>query len=115
MWRQVKELSKCSVCNTYQPKQWQEPLLYHDSPALPWSNVRVELFIFESRSYVITVDYFSNILEEDYLTSAAIKAAVKKLKEYRSVIQVCQRRCSVITLLSLFEKSSGSSEGNRTF
>jgi hypothetical protein len=54
---QVKELvSKCSVCNKHQPKQCKEPLLSHDSPALPWSKVGVDLFIYENRNYVITVD-----------------------------------------------------------
>ncbi|CAB3985380.1 PREDICTED: uncharacterized protein LOC109476859 [Paramuricea clavata] len=82
MSSQVKELvSKCSVCNTYQPKQCKEPLLSHDSPALPWSKVGVDLFIYENRNYVITVDYFSNFFEVDYLTSATTTAVVKKLKE----------------------------------
>jgi hypothetical protein len=82
MSSQVKELvSKCSVCNTYQPKQCKEPLLCHDSPALPWSKVGVDLFIYENRNYVITDDYFSNFFEVDYLTSTTTTAVVKKLKE----------------------------------
>ena len=82
MSSQVKELvSKCSVCNTYQPKQCKEPLLSHDSPALPWSKVGVDLFIYENRNYVITVDYFSNFFEVDYLTRTTTTAVIKKLKE----------------------------------
>jgi transposase InsO family protein len=82
MSSKVKELvSKCSVCNMYQPKQCKEPLLSRDSPALPWSKVGVDLFIYENRNYVITVDYFSNFFEVDYLTSNTTTAVVKKLKE----------------------------------
>ena len=82
MSSQVKELvSKCSVCNTYQPKQCKEPLLSHDPPALPLSKVGVDLFIYENRNYVITVDYFSNFFEVDYLASTTTTAVIKKLKE----------------------------------
>ena len=82
MSSQVKEsVSKCSVCNTYQPKQCKEPLLSHDPPALPWSKVGVDLFMFENRHYLITVDYFSIFFEVDHLASTTTIVIIKKLKE----------------------------------
>ena len=67
--------------NTYQPKQSKEPLISHETPALPWSKVGVDLFVFENRTYLITVDYYSNFFEVDYLTSTTVTAVIKKLKE----------------------------------
>ena len=82
MSSQMRELvSRCSICNTYQPKQSKEPLISHETPALPWSKVGVDLFVFENRTYLITVDYYSNFFEVDYLTSTTAAAVIKKLKE----------------------------------
>ena len=77
----MRELvSRCSICNTYQPKQSKEPLISHETPTLPWSKVGVDLFVFENRTYLITVDYYSNFFEVDYLTSTTAIAVIKKLK-----------------------------------
>ena len=78
----MRELvSRCSICNTYQPRQSKEPLISHETPALPWSKVGVDLFVFENRTYLITVDYYSNFFKVDYLTSTTATAVIKKLKE----------------------------------
>ena len=73
-------MSRCSICNTYQPKQSKEPLISHETPTLPWSKAGVDLFVFENRTYLITVDYYSNFFEVDYLTSTTAIAVIKKLK-----------------------------------
>ena len=82
MSSQMRDLvSRCSMCNTYQPKQSKEPLISHETPTLPWSKVGVDLFVFENRTYLITVDYYSNFFEVDYLTSTTSTAVIKKLKQ----------------------------------
>ena len=43
---QLKDyLSKCGICNRYQPEQCREPLQPHIVPNLPWEKVGVDLFI----------------------------------------------------------------------
>ena len=39
------------------------------------------MFVFENRTYLITVDYYSNFFEVDHLTSTTATAVIKKLKE----------------------------------
>lgn len=82
MSTQVKDfVSRCSVCKTYQPRQCKEPLISHELPARPWAKVGVDLFVLENRTYLLTVDYFSNFVEVDYLTSTTSTAVIKKIKE----------------------------------
>jgi len=51
---------KCAICNEFQPQQQKEPLISHDTPKLPWADVAVDLFTFDSDNYVVAVDYFSD-------------------------------------------------------
>jgi len=53
-------ISKCAICNEFQPQQQKEPLIPHDMPKLPWADVAVDLFTFDSDNYVVAVDYFSD-------------------------------------------------------
>ena len=82
MSTQIKDfVSRCSVCRSYQPKQCKEPLLPHDVPERPWAKVGIDLFTLDNRNYLLTVDYFSNFVEVDHLTSTTSTAVIKKLKE----------------------------------
>ena len=51
-------ISKCAICNEFQPQQPNEPLIPHDTPKLPWADVAVALFTFDADNYVVAVDYF---------------------------------------------------------
>jgi len=45
---QLKDhLSRCGICNRYQPEQRKEPLKPHDVPNLPWEKVGVDLFVLD--------------------------------------------------------------------
>ena len=41
-------ISKCAICNEFWPQQQKEPLIPHDTPKLPWADVAVDLFTFDS-------------------------------------------------------------------
>lgn len=56
---EVKEyVQRCETCRTYDSKQPREPLHSHDPPESPWSKVGVDIFTFDGREYLLTVDYF---------------------------------------------------------
>jgi len=59
-------ISKCAICNEFQLQQQKEPLIPHATPILPWAEVVVDLFTFDSDNYVVAIDYFSHffVLEQ---------------------------------------------------
>ena len=53
----IDYLSKCEVCNTFQPQQQKEPLISHEIPYRPWEKIASGLFTFNNSDYLCTVDY----------------------------------------------------------
>lgn len=75
-------ISKCETCNTFQPAQQREPLICHGVPQRPWKKIGCDIFTFNNRKYVSTVDYYSDYFEVDELQKAKTGAAViGKLKK----------------------------------
>lgn len=78
---EVKDyVSKCSVCQTYQPEQCREELQPHEMPSRPWSKVGADIFELGSQQFLIMVDYWSNYFEVQELkriTSASVIHALK--------------------------------------
>ncbi len=65
---QIKRfIKKCDQCRALEMKQQRESFCPHELPVRPWSKVGTDLFVFNNREYLITVDYFSNFWEIDYL------------------------------------------------
>ena len=61
---QLKDhLSRCGICNRYQPEQCKEPLKPHDVLNLPWEKVGADLFLLDGQSFLIAVDYYSGYFE----------------------------------------------------
>lgn len=54
----------------------------HDIPMRPWAKVGTDLFSFDNRAYLITVDYFSDFWEVDYLTDTNSSTVIHKLKAH---------------------------------
>ena len=74
-------ISRCSICNTFRPEQSKEPLMPHDIPDRPWSKVATDIFMFDRKEYLITVNYYSNYWEVDLLTSTTSRAIINKLRK----------------------------------
>ena len=75
---------KCDICNSHKPEQPQEPLMPHEIPLRPWQKVGTDLFQFEGRHYIITVDYYSSFFEVDKLETLDSTAVINKLKMHFS-------------------------------
>ena len=83
MASEVRHLaSQCATCNDYKTKQQKEPLLSPEIPTTPWAIVAQDLFTLAGKSYLITVDYFSDFWELDTLTDTSSETIVEHTKAH---------------------------------
>lgn len=83
MSAEVKEMiAICETCRTYERSQQKETLMSHPIPLRPWEQVSVDLFEFDKKEYLITVDSYSNFWEVDKMSSTTSKAIISKLKSH---------------------------------
>ena len=75
-------ISHCITCDTFNSKQPKEPLIPHEIPKRAWAKIGCDIFEFEKKSYLVTVDYYSNFFEVDRLEQLTSLAVVKKLKPH---------------------------------
>jgi IS30 family transposase len=54
----------------------------HEVPQRPWQKIGVDLFTIHGKDYLITVDYFSNFWEVDYLENTSSQTVIRKLKAH---------------------------------
>ncbi|XP_064120727.1 uncharacterized protein K02A2.6-like [Macrobrachium nipponense] len=59
-----------------------ETLINHEIADRPWQKVGVDLMSIEKHNYLITVDYFSNFWEIDYLENTLASTVIRKLKSH---------------------------------
>ena len=85
MTSEIKDyIAKCTVCATYQREQPKEPLISHQIPTRPWETVGCDIFHFEDKSYLCTVDYYSSYFEIDTLTNKTASQLIHILKKHFS-------------------------------
>ncbi|MCG8429883.1 MAG: DDE-type integrase/transposase/recombinase, partial [Candidatus Omnitrophica bacterium] len=70
----------CDQCQSLKPKNQKETLIAHDEGTYPWEKVGTDIFEIQNRSYMVTVDYFSNFIEVDYLPTTTTSTVIQKLK-----------------------------------
>jgi len=76
-------IETCPTCNTIANKQPKQPLKLHDFPERPWQKLGIDIFTIENRNYLVTVDYYSQFFEVDYLSNDMTSATViSKLKAH---------------------------------
>ena len=75
-------IESCDTCETHSDKQAAEPLFMHEVPGRPWQRVGTDLLSFEGRNYLITVDYYSNFFEIDFLKETLSEDVITKLKHH---------------------------------
>ena len=81
MSAEIKDrVSCCDICRSCDNKQSKETLCPHELPDRPWAKVTVDLFEFNSRNYLVTVDYFSDFWVTDALESTKAIHVIQKLK-----------------------------------
>ena len=81
MYKELEEMvHKCDSCQTYQNNQAKEPMITDDPPERAWEKVGVDIMEHEGRSYLVTVDYFSDFFEVDRLEKKDAHEIIIKLK-----------------------------------
>ena len=73
-------VSTCEACREYEKGQRKETLISHEARSRPWQFVAADLFELNGKSYLVTVDYFSDFFELDHLKSTSSVYVIKKLK-----------------------------------
>ncbi|CAB4037995.1 Retrovirus-related Pol poly from transposon, partial [Paramuricea clavata] len=61
------------------PKQSKETLISHEVPDRPWGKIATDLFEFDGKEYLVTVDYFSIFFEIDRFYSTKAVSVIRKL------------------------------------
>ena len=54
----------------------------HDVPDRPWAKIATDLLSLDFKTYLVTVDYFSNFFEIDRLYDTKTRPVIKKLKAH---------------------------------
>ena len=81
MANEIRHLAtQCSTCNDYTAKQQKEPLMSPKAPTIPWAVVAQDLLMYAGKSYLITVDYYSNFWELDTVTNTSSETIVTHTK-----------------------------------
>ena len=75
-------VESCDTCSSYSIMQSKEPLFMHEVPSRPWEKIGTDIFTLNGRHYLITVDYYSQFFEIDYLTETSSEALITKLKHH---------------------------------
>ncbi|GFS21254.1 Pol polyprotein [Elysia marginata] len=73
--------ASCDACQRSKPKNQKEPLHQHDEGKTPSEKVGLDFCEFGDRQYLIVVDYFSNFIEVEHMTSTATAHTISKLKQ----------------------------------
>lgn len=80
---EIKEMiAACETCRKYERSQANKPLMPLKTPSRPWERIGVNLFTFDNKEFLITVDYFSNYWEIDKLNNTLARTVILKLKSH---------------------------------
>ena len=77
-----KYIKTCDTCNTYNAEQQKESLHSHETVHRPWEKIGIDLFEFNQKDYLMTVDYYSDYFEIDRLNNKKGKEVIAILKKH---------------------------------
>ena len=68
MAAQIQDIvANCHICSTHQRNNMKEPMISHEIPTRPWSQVGADLFEINNQKYLVMVDYYSGFIEVNLL------------------------------------------------
>ena len=66
----IKQIADmCETCQEMKPRNPPEPLRQHSDGDEPWQKIGLDLFEIAGKHYLAVVDYYSNFIEVDLLTT----------------------------------------------
>ena len=78
-------INNCNLCATYQKQQEAEPLRTTPTPDLPYAFFGCDLFDYESKKYILLVDYYSKFINVVQLESTVTSHVVIAMKYVFSI------------------------------
>ena len=80
---EIKEMiAMCKTCTKFESSQPKEPLMPVETPSRPREKMGVDLFSFDNKDFLLTVNYFSNYWEIAKLNNTLASTVVLKLKSH---------------------------------
>ena len=70
----------CPICLERRSSNPKEPLIPHKVPDYPWQNIASDIFTWDDKNFLITVDYYSKYFEVQKLPSMKTSTIIAKLK-----------------------------------
>ena len=75
-------ISKCDTCRRYQRSNMHETLIPSEIPQNSWEKVGVDLFYFNSKTYLILIDYYSKYVEVESLKNETSESVIQLMKSF---------------------------------
>ena len=75
-------VENCPTCSADHQRQPTQPLYAHKIPRRPWQKLGIDIFTIKSRNYLVTVDYYSQFFEVDFLPSMTSSTIIHKMKAH---------------------------------
>ena len=75
-------VAACPICTPTRPSNPKQPLMPHEIPSRPWQKLATDLFTWNERSFLVTVDYYSRFFEVDELITTTSAAVIRKLSSH---------------------------------
>ena len=73
--------SSCGLCAQYKSEQPTESMKSQEIPTLPWERISVDLFQLDGKTYLVTVDHYSDFIEIDWLKNTSATAVINAMKK----------------------------------
>ena len=81
MAQEIKQMAEhCEPCQQLKPENPKETLVQHDDGRIQFQKIGTDLFELETRHYLVIVDYYTNLIEVDYLKTTTTKEVMNKMK-----------------------------------
>ena len=77
-----QKVAECQICARHRSSNPKEPMMSHEIPTRAWQKVATDLFFWNNRQFLVTVDYFSRWFEIDELSSTSASSVIRKLSTH---------------------------------
>lgn len=90
MQKQITEhVLQCPICLTHRDSNAKEPMVTSEFPDRPYQVLSTDLFHFDSKDYLLTVDHYSRFFEIDYLPDTRSGTVIRKLQTHFARNGIC--------------------------
>ena len=77
-----RKVSECQICARHRASNPKEPMKPHEIPTRSWQKIATDLFFWNNRNFLVTVDYFSRWFEIDELPTTTASTVIRKLSTH---------------------------------